>query len=446
MKLGWLAVVAVLLSVGCGATSGAAGTGPASVEVSPAPSLRQGQGSVTVSLARASGGLSRASSFDLGDLAVERDAASTDTHLVLRVSVPHGAALGPRTLTVAGVEGLSSFPQLLEVGPIAVASSGADDGLGTSGAPFRTIKQALLAAGEGDTVQLAAGTYDAAAGETWGYMLPAGLTVAGDSESTTRLDGASAVDGGAPASIGLIARGALVLRDLTLDGFGVDLDVTGPGAITLTATTVRRGAPTGHALQIDAGAAGSRAALDGVTIDGDIAVADAAAGMTIAGSTIRDGSGAAQPCIDFGGADLSVADSTISGVETFGINFRGSTLELSGVTIEGGNYDVYQLSGRSRVRRSKLRDYRFIGYYLAAGELDLGTQTEAGDNELSSAATGPAVFGLYVDDISSPVTCSDTTFNGDVPPAGVRMAGTEPIAVPGEYFINYGKSMSFWTL
>jgi hypothetical protein len=347
---------------------------------------------------------------------------------------------------LAGVEMLSSLPDVVEVGPIAVASSGADDGPGTLGSPFRTIKQAVLAADEGDTVQLAAGTFDTAGGETWGYALPAGVTLAGESEVMTILRGSGAVDGGAPADVGLVARGGLVMRDLTLDGFGVDLDVTGPGAIALTGTTIRRGAVAGHAIQIDASAAESHTALDGVTIEGDITVADASATLTIAASTIRYGTRDAQPCIDFGGTDLSVSDSTITEVKTFGINFRGDTLELSGVTIEGGNYDVYQLSGRSKVRRSKMHDYIFIGYYLAAGELDLGTQTEAGDNELSSAAQGPAVFGLYVDDISSPVTCSDTTFNGDVPPAGVRSAGSEPIAVPGEYFINNGKTMSFWTI
>ena len=63
-----------------------------------------------------------------------------------------------------------------------------------------------------------------------------------------------------------------------------------------------------------------------------------------------------------------------------------------------------------------------------------------------SDASGPAVFGLYVDDITSPVTCSDTTFNGVVPPAGTRTAGADPIAEPGAYFINTGKTMSFWTL
>jgi hypothetical protein len=109
-------------------------------------------------------------------------------------------------------------------------------------------------------------------------------------------------------------------------------------------------------------------------------------------------------------------------------------------------HGVYQLSGSARVRGTTLRDYGFVGYYLAQGDLDLGTATEPGNNTLSSGATGPTVFGLYVDAIVVPVTSSNTTFNGVEPPAGTQAAGAEPIAVPGEYFINNGKTMSFWTL
>lgn len=427
------------MGLGCGASPGAPATGSVSVEISPARSLRQGQGDVTLSLARAAGGLSRASGFALGDLAVAKDPASTDARLVLRVSVPHGAAPGPRTLTLAGVQGASSLPDVVDVGPIAIAPSGADTAPGTASAPFRTLKQALQVAGEKDTVQVAAGTYDTPGGETWAYDLPAGITIAGQSQTTTTLRGAGA-DGASFAAIGLIAHGALGLRDLMLDGFNMDLEVAGPGDLALTAVTVRHGGDAGSAIHIDDSAGGSRASLDGVTVEGDVLVLDAAATLTIIGSTFRHGTTG----IDFVGTDLSVADSTIADFGNFGINFSGSTLVLSGVTIQGGNYNVYQLSGRSKVRRSKLLDYLTVGYYLAEGDLDLGTQTEAGDNAFSSTAA--AALGIYVQATVNPVTCSNTTFNGDLPPTGVRTAGDQPIIVPGEYLISSGKTISFWTL
>ena len=86
-------------------------------------------------------------------------------------------------------------------------------------------------------------------------------------------------------------------------------------------------------------------------------------------------------------------------------------------------------------------------FYLAQGTLDLGTATEPGDDSFSSSTTGPTVFGLYVDGVTQPVTSSNTTFNGVEPPAGTQAApAADPIAVPGEYFINDGTTMSFWTL
>src|SRR5262249_48537079 len=141
--------------------------------------------SVSIVFTRAAGGLTGATSFDLGGLVVERQPQSTDARLVLAVSVPHAVALGARTLTFSDAGGPVSVPNVVEVGPITSDPTGADTHLGTAAAPFRTLKRAVEAAGAGDTIQLSDGVYDAKAGETWSYTLPASLTIVGQSMTGT---------------------------------------------------------------------------------------------------------------------------------------------------------------------------------------------------------------------------------------------------------------------
>jgi hypothetical protein len=457
--------------------------------VSPYPALRQGQDGIVLTMTRAAGGLAGASALALGDLVVERRADSTDARLVLAVSVPHGAALGPRALTFTDARGPATVADVVEVGTITSAPGGRDTDLGTAAAPFRTVGQAVRVAGAGDTIQLEDGTYDAAGGETWDYALPENLTIEGQSMAATVLKG----PGGGGAQTGFAAAPGLVAKNLSLESFDVGVSLSRSGAVTLEnvslrghetaavridaagstitlrggalgavhdglvlgdhcvacvvdldGTTLSADASDGHALAIAAAATGSKTGLRGAVVDGAVLVADAAATLTIVSSAIHQT--ATTSAVNFAGGTLDMRDSTLTNTASvIGINFQSGTLTLSGDTITGGSYCVYQLSGRSTVRGTKLRDYGFIGYYLAKGDLDLGTQTEAGNNEFASQATGPAVFGLYVDDITSPVTCSGTTFNGVLPPPGTRTAGADPIAEPGEYFINNGKTMSFWT-
>ena len=204
----------------------------------------------------------------------------------------------------------------------------------------------------------------------------------------------------------------------------------------------------GHTIEITAMATGSQAVLQKVDVRGDTSVLDATATLSVSASVFTENGTEAQSMIDFAGQALDVTDSTITlKADNFGVNFGGQTLTLSGVTIQGGNYGVYHLSGSAKVRGTKILDYGFMGYYLAQGDLDLGTAAEAGDDAFSSGTTGPTVFGLYVDNTIHPVTSSNTTFNGVEPPAGTQAAdAAEMIAVPGEYFINNGTTISFWTL
>jgi hypothetical protein len=486
----------LFVHLGCGGAPGAGTPLADGTTVSPSRSLRQGQDGISLAFVSAAGGLSSASAFDLGDLVVERQADTTDTRLVLAVSVPHGAALGARTLTFTGAHGPISASDVVEVGAITSTPAGLDTNLGTPDSPFRTVKRAVQAAGRSDTIQLLDGTYDEAAGETWNYTLPESLTIVGQSLAMTELSGPVANGASAAGTIGLVVPAGLAMKDLSLDFFDTGIDITGPGALVLdnvgmrghqsaairasapgdlvtlrggavsatedalllgapcaactidiTGTSLSGGAGVGHTIEISATAMGSKTSLHQAVVHGDLFIADTAATLTVVSSAVYENGADARATINFAGLRLDMTDSTITlNANNFGINFQGAALTLSGVTIQGGSYGVYQLSGNSKVRGTKIRDYGDIGYYLAEGSIDLGTQTDPGNNEFSSPAIGPAVFGLYVDGITSPATCSNTTFNGVVPPQGTQAAGSEPIAVPGAYFINYGKTMSFWTL
>jgi hypothetical protein len=465
--------------------------------VSPSPTLRQGQDGVSLVFTRAAGGLAVATGFDLAGLVVARQPESTDARLVLAVSVPHGAALGARALTFSDARGAVSVANVVTVGAISSAPAGVDTNLGTSAAPFRTLKHALEVAGAGDTIQLADGTYDAAAGETWGYTSPAGLTLAGQSTTGTTLVAPPPPDASTPGANGLVAPAGLTLKTLTLSGFDTAVATTGTGTLSLTDVAVS-GALTaavsadatdamvtisggslasaqdtilfgdgcasceldvtgtsldgsgmgGHTVDVSASATGSHIVLQKVDVRGDVSVIADAASLSVGGSTIKEIGTESRGTINFSGDALDVTDTSITlNADNFGVNFGGHTLTLTGVTIEGGKYGVYQLAGDVKLRGTKIRDYGFMGYYLAQGDLDLGTATEAGDNLFSSSATGDLVFGLYVDGIIHPVTSSNTTFNGVEPPAKAWQAAMDQmIDVPGEYFLNFGAAITFYTL
>lgn len=59
------------------------------------------------------------------------------------------------------------------------AATGNDGSNGTQAAPFKTINRALQAVQAGTAIQLAAGTYSAASGETFPIKIPSGVTIIG---------------------------------------------------------------------------------------------------------------------------------------------------------------------------------------------------------------------------------------------------------------------------
>jgi len=494
--LTFLTLGCVLAGAGCqgapGTTLLADGTA-----VSPSPMLRQGQADISLILTRAAGGLAGATAFDLGGLVVVRQPQSTDARLVLTISVPHGVALGARSLTFSDASGAVSIPNVVEVDAITSAPAGTDTNLGTADAPFRTLQRAVAVAGPGDTIQLRDGAYDGTTGETWSYTLPANLTIAGQSMTGTILSGPLTGGAPTPGTTGFLAPAGITMKSFTLSGFDTAISAPGAGTLTLTDITVNDavtaaisvdadgvtvavtggtisaaqdafllgdhcasctldvtnasftgGLMEGHALEISAKASRSRVVLQKAEVHGDTSVLDATATLSVTGSVFTENGSEAESMINFAGQAIDVTDSSITlSSDNFGINLAGGALTLSGVTIQGGNYGIYQLSGNTKARGTKIKDYVFMGFYLAQGTLDLGTATEPGNDAFSTSTTGALVFGLYVDGVTRPVTSSNTTFNGVEPPAGTQAADvTDPISVPGEYFINDGTTMSFWTL
>jgi hypothetical protein len=460
------------------------------VSVSPSSEVRQGQAGIKLSFGRAAGGLLNASRVALEDLMVAVDPSSTDQRLLLTVSVPHGAQPGPRALSFGTASGTTTQADTLDVTFISAGPEGQDSQLGTTSSPFRSLKQALLVAGPGDTCLLEAGTYDEQGGETWGYAVPGQLAIVGDSASTTLLQAPAHVSPSALAASALEPSAALTLQNLTLADFDAALNLTQPAQLSLQDVAIRgngEGIVVGGAgssvklvngsidsaayaielgstcaacaldinggtltesgdmplIQVDPAAKQSALSLENAQTKGGIFVADTQATVTIDGGTLEgNGDNAA---LNFAGLKLDAKGATFTaGSSPYGINLEAGTMTLSDVTVHGNQYGVYQLAGSSKVRGTKIDGYASIGLYFASGDLDLGTATEAGNDTF--VGTAPEAFGLYVDTNTSPLTCSNVSFDGVAPESGTVRAGTDLLSQPDEYILTPGKTISFYNL
>ncbi|HVY30300.1 MAG TPA: DUF1565 domain-containing protein [Polyangiaceae bacterium] len=348
-----------------------------------------------------------------------------------RSALPCGVGLFPALL---GCGAAPTSDQAVTHAPIVVDGHGTDRGNGTAAAPFRTLGRALAAAKPGDTVQLAAGDYTLAAGEEWGYSAPPRLTIRGDTSQTTHLYG-PAYDG----RPGFEVVGTLTLEHLELNGFGTALEQTAPGALSLSDVNVVN---CTAGVVVRETSQGAVVRIDDSQISGGVFV-DAPESELYIDATDVDGS-TSSAAVNFSGRRVDISGSTLRpGATSFGVSLRAGALSLSDTSISGGNYGVYQLLGSSRLRHTQIEDYGSIGLYFASGALDLGTETEAGDNAFVDRGVGTA-FGLYVDTGTEPATASNTSFDGVTPEASVVTATTEEVAAPGAYFITPGQRLTFF--
>jgi hypothetical protein len=347
---------------------------------------------------------------------------------------------------------------------LVVSPRGNDSNAGTEAAPFRSLKQALSVAKPGNRVQLENGSYDQASGETWAYTPSADVTITGDAEEQTLLQAPPRGSAGNLAA--LEAGSGLTLENVSLVGFDVGVDVAATARVSVHHVVIRDGRTAvqitggdcaidiadttlsivegdGAALKLSDSSQPNQVSLEHASVTGGVFVTDDAATLSIADSQL-DGN-LSNAGVNFSGATLDIERSQIRALAApYGISLRRGALSLSEASVEGGNYAVYQLSGSSKLRKSQLSSYASIGFYFAAGQVDLGTQAEAGNNAFTGRSGSSSAFGIYVDTGTAPVTSSNTSFDGVVPPAGVVQAGDAEIAQPGEYFITPGQSMQFF--
>jgi hypothetical protein len=136
----------------------------------------------------------------------------------LTVTVSSGTALGVHPFNVqASTAGGGQWSDTVEL--VVVPAGGAamtwyvdDDGSdsntgGSSGSPFQTIGKALQYARSGDTIQMAAGTYNEA------ITVTVGVTITGNSASDTIVDG-----GGSGHVISIVDTNNVILQNLTVTG------------------------------------------------------------------------------------------------------------------------------------------------------------------------------------------------------------------------------------
>ncbi len=230
--------------------------------------------------------------------------------------------------------------------------SGLDTNPGTASSPFRTLKKAVSVAVSGDTIHLYDGTYQAGpALETWGYVLPANVTIVGQSTAGTILDGQ------AMSFDGIDAPSALTLQSLTIENFqnGVDLK-TPSSTVALTDVAIADSANAG--IYVEGPAAGSTVTIAGsktaitqtaATTGVELALV-ANATVTMTGGSVTTGGDAFHFYGQCPGSALNISGTTItqtahSGTYYAVYNFPPSpnttpvAISIAGATIAGTVYD-----------------------------------------------------------------------------------------------------------
>jgi hypothetical protein len=392
------------------------------VVVTPSPSVRQGQINVTVTITRAAGGLASAAAFDMADLTVRAQAGSTDTSLVLKVSVPHGAPLGKRTLKIATAAGVITAADLVDVSAITSAPTGSDTlNAGSAASPFATLKQAILVADVGDTIHLMDGTYNIKNGESWGYVIPDGLTIVGDTVAGTVIDGVGATNN----PNGFNASTNLTLKTLTLQHFYYGIDMKQP-ASTLTLQDVVLAGNANHAIYVEQAATGSTVNIlgKGTLIDqpGETALAvynSPDTTVNITDATLQGGSYVIYMAYNCSGSKLTMTGGAVKQLGTYnaiymGIssNSVGTTASFSNTTIVG-NISNSDSKGSLTITGSNITQKSGNGIDFSGSALALTNTTLT----MSGTSTG-----VYLSGTQSTMALTGVTITGGG--RGVQQSGT----------------------
>jgi hypothetical protein len=170
--------------------------------------------------------------------------------------------------------------------------------------------------------------------------------------------------------------------------------------------------------------------------------------LTLTGSTITGCGPVVYINVNGTPNTLNLSGTTVKSSSTTNevINFNVGQLSLlAGTVVQGGTRGVLLGGAASlRMRGTTIKGYGSFGLLLEGfpTSVDLGTDIEAGMNTF----TGPAGAGQFaIEDLSGnpppPITCSQTTFNGVAPSAGIV---TGYVAVAGVYELPMGHSIHFY--
>ena len=383
------------------------------------------------------------------------------TDLKLSLTVPHGATLGDKTLTLSSPYGDADLAALT-VSPVSAAPGGNDaTGDGSGARPYRTITKALSLAAAGDTVRLAEGTYSSSEGEVYPQFtdspnpaavtpnVPAGVTLTGS--------GATVLVGDAGKSVALVFAGDASVSGIELSDFGwAAVSTTGEQKLAVSAgATAAKGLLAAGDAVVDL----SGSAFDFVR--GEALELRDSARVTASSLNLR----AATAFRTYDDSQIDLTDASLEG-DLFLYGKSGITLSQSAVS--GGIYVTGELTTNAdealslTLRETEItQDGPFavgiavngtynltlrattisstIGAVLVTGnplKLDLGTDGERGGNSLSSKGDPQSEALLDFRSKGGPdatiLTLSGTTLNGILPAEGCV---TGPVKQGGVYHL-----------
>ena len=278
------------------------------------------------------------------------------------------------------------------------STTGSDSNPGSIDKPFKTIKKALTLVSSGQTINLLAGIYDAASGETFNYSVPKGVTIKANSSGVV-LQGNSSQDG-------FEFLGIASVQYLTFKGFR-----------TATATaTAGTGDVTLLGLQFQSLGLGGQQIGIGHTSNSEMLVKDCVFEGPYKGAIYvlgqKDGSIRPKLVVQGGSINASIqssiygdhADLTISNLEEknagYGLFMNVAvTAVIAGVKF--GPNSIYGIASYGNGNRLKVRSSQFLNNQAAVYaegdflEIDLGQSDtiDAGAN----AFKGSTSHGIWMD-------------------------------------------------
>ena len=429
--------------------------------------------------------LTGADNVQLGELNLGTPADARRDRFRMAITIPHGTALGARTLsfTTRGGRGPFLSPGLITVTPINVAERGDDGGGGTPQSPFATLGRAMTAAGPGDTVVLGPGTFDDHRDPFSPFFLPPSLTLEGAGQGTTRLSDA------------LVSNGDLTIRGLTLDHV---LKIDGAGSHTIVDAVSADGPTVGFlvgtnavqsTLEISGGSAINTSHGSAVESWGDQSTLRIIGKSTLSNADDQDG----QAIWLVGDSQvLEINDATISShgpnavasvrklsAHVQGATFQGPlnmmgpgsmalvegshfqisspTNDMGGIYFFGANLDIrdcdFQVvglfqsndsAGAVTVRGSTFQNYTAPPIVLQTGVLDLGNKADPGRNQFKPGEylrEPPVALHVVAENGTASVSCSGTSIAGYLPPPE---SVTGPAQKQGLYEIESTVSINFY--